>query len=298
MPRFFSNKRLILLLVGVIVLVALISFSLKDRQNATLPEQIVKDVVGFGQSIFSKPAHYITGTLDKIDGILNTYEENKHLKARLKEYAANQAELADVKADNKELREIVDKKDSLRDYEPIQATVISRNPDQWEEKIIIDRGSVEGVELNMAVITASGLIGKVVLVTPFKSTVELLSTENRDFRVAAVIPGDKSIFGLIEGYDSARGELIMKRIDSNFEVKEGQKVESSGLGGIFPKGLLIGEVTEVSTDDFGLTKLAYIRPAAEFSMLDHVMVVKRSSRITSGTDGIVAGEEEEGEDGS
>ena len=51
MPRFFSNKRLILLLVGVIVLVALISFSLKDRQNASLPEQIVKDVVGFGQSL-------------------------------------------------------------------------------------------------------------------------------------------------------------------------------------------------------------------------------------------------------
>ncbi|MFS0689863.1 rod shape-determining protein MreC [Sporosarcina sp. 179-K 8C2 HS] len=298
MPRFFSNKRLILLLVGVIVLVALISFSLKDRQNATLPEQIVKDVVGFGQSLFSKPAHYITGTLDKIDGILNTYEENKHLKARLKEYASTQAELADVKADNEKLREIVGKKDSLRDYEPIQATVISRNPDQWEEKIIIDQGSVEGVELNMAVITANGLVGKVVLVTPFTSTVELLSTENRNFRVAAVIPGQEAIFGLIEGYDPARGELIMKRIDSNFDVKEGQKVESSGLGGIFPKGLLIGEVTEVSTDDFGLTKLAYIRPAADFSMLDHVMVAKRSSGITSGTDGKVAGEDEEGEDGS
>src|SRR5690606_30941447 len=110
----------------------------------TLPEQIVKDVVGFGQSIFSKPAHYITGTLDKIDGILNTYEENKHLKARLKEYASTQVELTDVKADNKKLREIIDKKDSLRDYEPIQATVISRNPDQWEEKIIIDKGSANG----------------------------------------------------------------------------------------------------------------------------------------------------------
>ena len=301
MPRFFTNKRLILLLVGVIVLVALISFSLKDRQNATLPEQIVKDVVGFGQSLFSKPAHFLTGTLDKIDGILNTYEENKHLKSRLKEYASTQAELADVKADNKKLREIVGKVDSLRDYEPIQATVISRNPDQWEEKIIIDQGRVDGIELNMAVITANGLVGKVVLVTPFKSTVELLSTENPNFRVAAVIPGEEAIFGLIEGYDPKRGELIMKRIDSNFDVKEGQKVESSGLGGIFPKGLLIGEVTEVSTDDYGLTKMAYIRPAADFSMLDHVMVAKRTSLTASGTDGLVEVEpevDEEGEDGS
>ncbi len=77
MPRFFSNKRLILLLVGVILLVAIISFSLKDRHNASLPERVVKDVVGFGQMIFSKPAHYITDVIGNVDGILNTYEENK-----------------------------------------------------------------------------------------------------------------------------------------------------------------------------------------------------------------------------
>lgn len=299
MPRFFSNKRLILLLVGVIVLVALISFSLRDRQNATLPEKIVKDVVGFGQSLFSKPAHYLTGTLDKIDGLLNTYEENKHLKARLQEYASSQAELLDVKADNEKLREIVGKQDSLRDYNPIQATVISRNPDQWEEKIIIDKGIQHGVRLNMAVITANGLVGKVVLESEFTSTVELLSTENPNFRVSAMIPGETPIFGLIEGYDATRGELIMKRIDSNFEVKEGQKVESSGLGGIFPKGLFIGEVTEVSTDDFGLTKLAYIRPAANFSMLDHVMVADRVSteEPKEGTDG-ASSSNGKGDDGS
>src|SRR5690606_14566744 len=106
MPRFFSNKRLILLLVGIIVLVALISFSLRDRQNASLPEQIINDVAGFGQSLFSKPAHYITNVIGNIDGILNTYEENKRLKARLTEYAENQATLMDVQAENKRLREI------------------------------------------------------------------------------------------------------------------------------------------------------------------------------------------------
>ena len=297
MPRFFSNKRLILLLVGVIVLVALISFSLRDRHNASLPEQIVKDVVGFGQSIFSKPAHYITGVIGNIDGILNTYEENKKLKSRLSEYAAGQAELIDVSAENERLREIIEKKDDLRNYESIQATVISRNPDQWEEKVIIDKGSKHGVEKNMAVVTATGLIGKVILVTSSTSTIELLSTESTDFRVSAMIPGEKPVYGLIEGYDRMRGELIMKRIDSSFDLKPGVKVISSGLGGIFPKGLIIGEVTEVSTDDHGLTKLAYIRPAAQYTMLDHVIVVKRTSTTVDGMDGEgTAGTE--GEDGS
>ena len=184
--------------------------------------------------------------------------------------------------------EIIGKEEDLREYEPVQATVISRNPDQWEEKIIIDKGEVHGIKKNMAVITANGLVGKVVLVTKFTSTVELLSTENRNFRVASVIPGEKgekAAFGLIEGYDRQRGELIMKRIDSSYDVEVGKKVVSSGLGGIFPKGLLIGEVTEVSTDDYGLTKLAYIRPAADFAMLDHVIIAKRTSVIVDGTDG-------------
>ena len=297
MPRFFSNKRLILLLVGVIVLVALISFSLRDRHNASLPEQFVKDVVGFGQSLFSKPTHYITDFIGNIDGILNTYEENKILKGRLSEYASNQSKLTDIQAENDRLREIIGKEENLRAYEPLHATVIARNPDQWEKKIIIDKGSKSGIKPNMAVLTASGLIGKVVLVTPFHSTVELLSTENREFRVSAVIPGEEPAFGLIEGFDRKRNELIMKRVDSNFEVMPGEKVISSGLGGIFPAGLLIGEVTEVSTDDYGLTKLVYIRPAADFSMLDHVIVAKRTSETVDGSDGnSTIGTE--GEDGS
>lgn len=302
MPRFFSNKRLILLLVGVIFLVAIISFSLKDRHNASLPEQIVKDVVGFGQSIFSKPAHYITGLIGNVDGILNTYEENKILKERLGEYAATQATLTEVKLENEELREIIDKKEDLSNFESIHATVISRNPDQWEEKILLDKGSKHGVEKNMAVVTARGLIGKVIIVTPTTATVELLSTENRGFRVSAVVrggeSGEESAFGLIEGFDRTRGELMMKRIDANFDVKVGEQVISSGLGGIFPKGLLIGEVTEVSTDDYGLTKLAYVQPAAQLSMLDHVIIAKRTSEIDKdGTDGDGTADTK-GEDGS
>ena len=294
MPHFFSNKRLIMLLVGVIFLVALISFSLRDRDHASLPEQFIKDVVGFGQSIFSKPTQYITGVFENVDSLLNTYDENKRLKSRLEEFAKLQADVNVLTLENSTLREIVDKEENLRKYEPIQATVIARNPDQWEEKVVLDKGTIHGVEVNMAVMTSQGLIGKVFLTTSFTSTVELLSTQNPNYRVSAMVTvdGEKKVFGLIEGYDDERNELILKRIDSNIEIKAGQKVMSSGLGGIFPEGLFIGEITEVTTDDFGLTKMAYIKPAADFALLDHVMVAKRSMPSASGIDGEVIVEEE------
>lgn len=285
MPHF-SSKKLLILLGIMILIVALISFSLRDRQHANLPEQFIKDTVGLAQSVVAKPANYITGIFDNIHSLLNTYEENQRLKTRLEDFAVLQAELNSIKSENEQLRELIDKKDSLRDYDPIKATVIARSPDQWEEKIMINVGSSQGVKQNMAVMTTKGLIGKISLVTPFTAEVELLYTNNPNFRVSAMVQSEKQdAFGLIEGYDKERNELILKRIDSSFEISEGDKVVTSGLGGIFPKGILIGEITEVTTEDFGLTKMAYIKPSADFSMLEEVVIAKRSSIVIDGSDG-------------
>ena len=293
MSRFFSNKRLILLMLGVILLVALISYTLRDRDNVSFPEQVIKDTVGAGQSLFSGPAHFVTGIFDNVDSLLNTYKENQHLKGRLEEFASVQAEVTDLRSENDQLKEIVGKEADLRDYNPIQGTVIARNPDQWEEKVILNKGESDGVEENMAVMSAQGLVGKVTLVTKSTSTVELISTQNPNYRVSAmVIGGEEGVFGLIEGYDAERRELMLKRIDAQVELEVGQQVVSSGLGGIFPKGLIIGEITEITIDEFGLTQLAYVKPAADFTLLNHVMIADRETPEVDGEDNGVAAEEE------
>lgn len=138
----------------------------------------------------------------------------------------------------------------------------------------------------MAVMTAQGLIGKIIAVTPFTSEVELLYTNNANYRVSALVQGEKEdIAGLIEGYDGERNELILKRIDSNKEIEVGKHVVTSGLGGIFPKGILIGEVTEVTTEDFGLTKMAFVKPSSDFAMLENVIIAKREVTSVDGSDG-------------
>ncbi|RWR11167.1 rod shape-determining protein MreC [Siminovitchia fortis] len=279
MPNFFLNKRLIILLIGIIILVSLIGFSLRERENISRPEQFVKDIVGFGQSLAAKPAHKFAAFFENIDDLQNTYTENKKLKARLEGLAKLEKEIADLKKDNNELRETLEKKEDLRQFTPIQGTVIGRAPDRWYEQIIIDKGKKSGIKPDMAVITAKGLIGKVVSTSEMTSTIELLSSDNARYRVAAEIQikGKKSVYGLIDGYDKEKKMLLMKDLPiDEAKLKPGQSVVTSGLGGIFPKGLDIGKVEELTLDQFGLTQTAYVKPSADFYDFEHVMVAARS----------------------
>lgn len=285
MPKFFLNKRLIILLVSIMVLVALIGFSLKERNELSWMEKFVKDTVVFMQSIVHKPAQFVAGFFENVNDLRHTYEENKRLKEHLEQYVLLQSEVESLKKENERLRELLNKKESLRDFVAIQATVIGRNPERWEETLIVNKGSQHGVEKNMAVITPQGLIGKVRSVSPFSATVQLLSAKDRKNCISAFIQGDENVFGLIEGYDEERETLLLKRIPYDAKIEKGQRVFTSGLGGIFPKGLFIGEVEEVVADEYGLTQIAYIKPAANFYDIDDVIIVKRKIEMSQEEEG-------------
>lgn len=280
MPQFF-NKKLLLLLVSIIILVALIGFSLRQREQLSWPEQFLKDTAGLFENIFDKPVSGVTGFFGNLSDLQHTYDENKQLKSRLDEYVVLKTQVQDLKEENKNLRELLHKEDDLRDYSPIHATVIGRNPDRWDEMLTINRGSLSGIQKNMAVITAKGLIGKVKSVTKFTSSVQLLSSVDVSTRVSAYIQGDKKAFGLIEGYDSKRDRLLLKRIPYDKKIKKGSLVVTSGYGGVFPKGLVIGEVVNVKVDQYGLNQTAYLKPTTDFYDISDVMVVKRTVSVGS-----------------
>jgi rod shape-determining protein MreC len=293
MPQFFLNKRLIILLVSIIILVALIGFSLKEREELTWPEEFIKDTTGWVQTLVSRPAHSIAGFFENVKDLQNTYEENKELKSRLNELAQLKADVQSLKEENDELKDILDKEESLSDYEPIQATVIGRNPDRWNDLLIINKGSTSGIERNMSVITSTGLIGKVKNSRQFSSTVQLLSSNDATNRVSAEVVGEEIYYGQIEGFDPERKSLLLKRIPYEAKIEKGQIVQTSGMGGVFPSQLIIGTVEEVVPDEYGLTQMAYVKPGANFYDIEHVMVVKRSMIQPELQD--MMGEEEEKE---
>lgn len=276
---FFRKKRLFILLISIIILVVLIGYSMRDRDNLTLGEQFVNDAVGWAQNIIYTPMDFFTNIFTNIDDIKNTYQENKILKEKLSEYKTLIYEVQELKKENNELRDSIELTDSIRKFNPIQSTVISRSPERWIEQVTLNKGSKAGIKKNMAVITADGMIGKIQSVSPFTSTVQLLTGFDQYNRISATISRKKGkdIFGIIEEYDEESDSLLFKIIDeSDKDLKEGELVVSSGLGGVFPAGLAIGKVKEVIPDKYGLTETALIEPAADMYDINHVIVVDRT----------------------
>ena len=277
MPQFFQNKRLIILLVGIIILVALIGFSLREREELTWPEQFIKDTAGFVQIVFARPAHFIEEIVENAMDLIDTYEENKRLKAHLDNYAQLKVENDRLKKENEELKAILEVKVDLASMTPRQAMVIARSPDRWNEMLRIDKGEVHGIKKNMAVVTADGMIGKIHNVGKITADVQLLTTDDRTNRIHVAIQAKEDVYGLIEGYDEETKTLLVKQIPSDRKVEAGQDVVTSGKGGVYPKGLYIGKIEKVEPDQYGLTQIAYVKPAADFYNVEHVIVVERDA---------------------
>jgi|SRR5690625_2800668 len=287
---FFRNKRLFIILIGIIVLVVLIGYSLNSRENLTAPEQFIQDSIGWVQNIIHTPVKYVSDVFSNIDEIKNTYSENQLLKEKLSQYKGLIYDVQELEKENDELRQTLDKTETTRDYTPIQATVIARSPERWIEQVTINKGTQHGVEANMAVITAEGMVGKVLTSSQFTSTIQLLTGFDQFNRISAMISIEdgKNVFGLVEEYNKEDHSLLFRIIEeSEKNVEKGDLVVSSGMGGVFPAGLLIGTVKEIVPDQYGLTNTALIEPAANLYDINHVIVVDR---------GIVGDDEDEEQD--
>jgi rod shape-determining protein MreC len=274
----FRKKKLFIILIGIIVLVVLIGFSLGNRSKLSIGEQFVNDIIGMVQNVISAPVKFVANMVGNVDDIRNTYEENELLREKLAQYKGLIYEVQEIKEENEELRKLVDKADTIRSYNPIQATVTARSPERWIEQVTINKGELDGVKENMAVITADGMIGKIQSVSKQTSTVQLLTGFDEFNRISATISREKGndIFGLIEEYDKDTNSLMLRIIeDSDQDLKKGELVVSSGMGGVFPAGLPIGKVKEVIPDQYGLTRTALVEPAANLYEINNVVVVDR-----------------------
>ena len=277
MNPIFSNKKLIGWVLGGIVTLLLITFSL--TVGSTIVSQGVNDVTNILGRMLAYPANSVNDFMGSISNLTNTYQENQTLKQKVETIYELEVQLNDLKKDNEKMKEALKLQDTLNDYTLINATVIARNPDTWRDIVTINKGSNDGLTPQMSVMSDNGLVGKVLDVNPTSARVALLSNnDNTLVRVAAMIQGEKeSIYGTLTGFDHEKNILIMSQIQATQEIKVGDKVVTSGLGGVSPSSLYIGTVEEVAMDRFGLYKEVRIKPAADTNDVRYVTVVKRTS---------------------
>ncbi len=176
------------------------------------------------------------------------------------------------------LKETLDLNSILSDKVYMNATVVTRNIGYWYDEITIDKGSKNGIEKGMAVVNPKGLIGQITKVSNYSSTVKLLSNENMSDKISVKIKvNDGYVYGLISQYDSKTNTYTVEGISENVDINKNADVVTTGMGTIFPSGLMVGKVEKVTTDNFDLSKVVEVKTAVNFDDLDYVTVLKRKS---------------------
>ncbi|UXV33422.1 rod shape-determining protein MreC [Mammaliicoccus sciuri] len=271
MSNFFKNNKIMIFLISMVLLIVIVGYSVR-AQSASLSEQYASDTSSFGGRIVSYPVTFVS---DFFSGIFTSDEDVDKLKEEVKSIDQIKADKARLEKENKALKKELDMKD-ISQFNPISATVIGRSPDQWMNTIIIDKGKKSGMKENMAVITSEGLVGRIKKANQFSSQVELISTSVKTSKLSVDIQqDDDNIFGMINRYDEDKDLLVISDIDNKYSIKKGSKVVTNGLGDQLPKGLLVGKVEKVENDEYGLSKVAYIKTSTNIKELNHVYVAKR-----------------------
>ena len=147
--------------------------------------------------------------------------------------------------------------------------MIARDPDRTLNTILIDIGQSDGVTDRMPVVTADGLVGRILEVHAWTAIVQLLL--DRNCRVSAIVQRQSRTQGIVMAEE---GAFYLRHVPIRSEVEEGDVVVSSGLGGIFPGGLLIGTVTALGHEERGLFREVMLTPGVNFSNLEEVFVLK------------------------
>lgn len=272
----FNNKKIIGLLLSGIVIISLISYSLTNPGN-NIVLSAINDAGAWVGRFFSEPVNVVVRFVNSVDTLINTFDENQQLKRSISQVDQLQVRVEDLEAENEKMRQELDLRQILSQFDTVSATVITRNPDQWMETLVINVGANEGIKKDMAVMSGKGLIGRIVEVNPSSAKVLLLTSQQSNAgKVSARIQlgNGSSANGIVSSFDPKSGHYKMTQIDPNAQIKVGDRVITSGLGGIIPSTLLVGEVISSNKDDYGLFQEVDIKPAGEMTDIRFVTVIK------------------------
>lgn len=197
-------------------------------------------------------------------------EENRRLKARLTQVEGEAAALREAQINHERLRADLGFVQAAKGR-LLAADVIARRPDPKYDTMLLSRGSRDGVNLKSVVVTRNGVVGHVYEVTPTTASVLMLSDQNSSVG-GRVQRANSRATGVCKGNNGPNLALVYLPTDA--DIRRGDVIVTSGIGGIYPPGLVIGVAQEVTADTSSLLKLAKIRPAVDFNRLEEVYIMR------------------------
>ncbi|EJT5924277.1 rod shape-determining protein MreC [Clostridium perfringens] len=280
--KFFKNKLAVTVILLSVAFLGIIIFTVKSDS---------KNPISGGVGTVLNPVQKVVYTIsDKVHDVFDFFynfsdvkNENNDLKKKNLELENQLVEYNELKRQNDVLRGIVDFSKENNQYKYIGTNIIGKSGNSFVEDYTIDKGSSEGIKKDYIVISPQGLVGVVTEVHSNWSKIQTLLNEN--VAVAATIEGDSnSGDGIVKGYrNGSEMQAEITNLPMNSTIKEGETVVTSGLGGYYPKGIRIGEVTSVQSDDVKVMKTAILKTYVDFNNLQELFVVVPPSE----RDGIV-----------
>ena len=258
----------LILMVGVLLLatVLIYSYNLRQKTSTTFFERAVLTFASPFQIVIDDTLDSVSGAWNRYIWLVKTHQRNLELAQENRELRFKLQQVTEIELQNKRLRKLLAFVDEL-DRPALPAQVIGEDASNWARTLIIDKGTWSGLETGMPVVAADGVVGRIIKTAPESS------------RVLLITDASSAVAGLVQrtrtrGVARGRGDdLTVEYALADSDIRVGDLLVTSGMGGVFPKGLPFGRIESVEKDPFSLFQRVRASTTVDFSHLEEVMVV-------------------------
>jgi rod shape-determining protein MreC len=261
------NKKLFLFSIFILLIFGLLTFqSIKGKSRfidtALYPLTLI-------QQGTTTVMHGIRNAFHAYIMIAGKEEENRKLLKKIHQLEQEKNDLIEVQLENERLKQILKLKTETRNY-VTTSSVFARDPTNWFQTIWINKGATSGIEKNMVAVTPLGPVGRVRRLLKNSANVTLITDVNSSVSVRLQ---PSRIEGILQG--SGEDICTLQYISKDVDVKIGETVITSGLDGIYPKGLMIGHVSRVRKEDAEIFQIIEVKPLQNLNSVEEVVILKK-----------------------
>ena len=258
------------IIVTIIILIILFTLTNTENSNLSYIENLANKLVMPIQNGLTYLKNRVNGNSSFFINVDNLKEENENLQTRNSELEEQLRELETVKAENETLKQYLNLTEKYTDYTTVPADVINRDISNYSKTIVINVGSNDGIKEDMTVIAAEGLVGHVISVTDTTAKVQTIIDTSSSTSCLMSTSRDSIV---CKGILNDNSNIRAMYISTDAVVSQGDSIETSGLGGIYPKGIYVGTISSIENSTDLTNRYALVQIAVNFEKLETVLVI-------------------------